>query len=142
MATVLSARKTRNVRSAARLPRSIPIVTYLHGRVRSSVRNVVLLRVSCSCGESVVRLWRWPNIAVVTHDPHKTQANRNQKRKEKHGQVAGIGERRRQKRKKKRAIAMNLSCSSVGQPLLLLTSQSDPKLRKIEIYIGTVRYVF
>ena len=29
MATVLSARKTRNVRSAARLPRSIPIVTYL-----------------------------------------------------------------------------------------------------------------
>lgn len=31
MATVLSARKTRNVRRAAKLPRSIPIVTYLYG---------------------------------------------------------------------------------------------------------------
>lgn len=31
MATVLSARKTRNVRRAAKLPRSMPIVTYLRG---------------------------------------------------------------------------------------------------------------
>lgn len=33
MATVLSARKTRNVRNAARFPRSIPIVTYLYVHV-------------------------------------------------------------------------------------------------------------
>ena len=38
MATVLSARKTRNVRNAARFPRSIPIVTYLYIYIHSTFR--------------------------------------------------------------------------------------------------------
>jgi hypothetical protein len=59
MATVLSARKTRNVRNAARFPRSIPIVTYLYIYIHSTFRVCFWLVLDLFLKGQVWRSWRF-----------------------------------------------------------------------------------